>query len=292
MNVRRATTALAIGALLLAPASMARAQDTATAEMVDTTQLRICADPNSLPYSNEKLEGFENRIASLLGKELGIPVTYTWYPNTTGFIRNTLAALKCDLIMGVTSVNELLQNSNPYYTSTYAFVQREDIDTTITSFDDPALRDMTIGVVARTPPVTVLANRNLLDRMRSYALEADSRYHAPVQDLLHDVARGIVDVGIVWGPIAGYWSEHVDAPLKVTPIVGSPDGVRMQFNISMGLRHGEPDWKHRINTLIRRNQAEINAVLQEYRTPLIDRQGKLIPTAEGSPSDPATGKAG
>lgn len=292
MNVRSLPLALVAGALLAWAGSAARAQDTATAEMVDTTQLRVCADPNSLPYSNERLEGFENEIATLFGKELGVPVTYTWYPNTTGFIRNTLAALKCDLVMGVTSVNELLQNSNPYYTSTYAFVQRQDVDTTIGSFDDPGLADMTIGVVAQTPPVTVLAKRSLLGRIRSYALQADSRHNAPVQDLLRDVARGVVDVGIVWGPIAGYWSERVDVPLKVTPITGNPDGVRMQFNISMGMRHGEPQWKHQINTLIRRNQNALNAILQNYRTPLIDRQGRLMPVVEGSVPETAPGKAG
>ena len=284
---RPAFRAVAVAAYAAAAAGLAlrgggpRAQETATGELVDRSALRVCADPSNLPFSNEAGEGFENKVAELLAGELGVPVEYTYYPSTVGFIRNTLGAWRCDLVMGVTSVNELVQNTNPYYTSTYALVYRADSGLDIESLDDPRLADLTIGAVARTPPVTALAQRGLLANMKPYHLMVDTRYHAPARDLVADVASGAVDVGVLWGPIAGYWAGRQDVPLEVVPLLDEPEGVPLHFRISMGLRHGEPEWKRRLNELIAAKQDEIDAILLDYGVPLLDRQGRLIGPAAG-----------
>jgi len=265
---------LALELLVSVPA--AQAAETATSDLVDRTALRVCADPSNLPFSNEAGEGFENKIAELLADELGLPLEYTYYPHSMGFIRNTLGAKRCDLVIGVTSVNELVQNTNPYYTSTYALVYRADSGLDLGSLDDLALEDLEIGAVARTPPVTALARRGLLSNMKSYRLMVDTRYDSPARDLIADVAAGELDVGVVWGPIAGYWAERQNVPMTVVPLVGESSGPDLAFRISMGLRRGEPDWKHRLNELIDAEQEAINDVLIDYGVPLLDRRGRLI----------------
>lgn len=271
---RVASCALALG--LAGPAATAAAAETATSELVDRSVLRVCADPNNLPFSNRAGEGFENKIAELLADELGVPLAYTYYPHTMGFIRNTLGARRCDLVIGVTSVNELVQNTNPYYSSTYAIVYRPDSGLDVDSLDDPELEDLRIGAVAMTPPVTALAERGLLKNMKPYRLMVDTRHDSPARDLVEDVAAGKLDVGVAWGPIAGYWARQQDVPLRVVPLVEEFSGARFAFRISMGVRRGEPDWKHRLNQLIDAKQEAINKVLIDYGVPLLDRQGQLI----------------
>jgi len=282
---------LALWALALygAGAASGDAQETATTDLVDRTAFRVCADPNNLPFSNQAREGFENRIAELLARDLGVPVTYTYYPDTIGFIRNTLNAGLCDVVMGVGSANELVQNTNPYYTSAYALLYRADSELDIDTLGDPDLAELTIGVVAQTPPVTVLAQRGLLRNIRSYHLMADTRHHAPAKDLVMDVASGKLDVGLVWGPIAGYWASRQEVPMAVVPLVGEPGRVPMAFRISMGVRHREHVWKRQLNELIASRQDEINAILQEYGVPLLDRGGQLMRGADRSRASGAQG---
>lgn len=274
----RRIVSFALALELVVFATGAKAAETATSDLVDRSVLRVCADPSNLPFSNDAGEGFENKIAELLADELEVPLEYTYYPHTMGFIRNTLAAKRCDLVLGVTSVNELVQNTNPYYSSTYAMVYRADSGVAVDSLDDPALKDFRIGVVARTPPVTALASRGLLRNMQPYRLMVDTRYDSPARDLIDDVAAGEVDVGVVWGPIAGYWAKRQDVPLRVVPLVEDGSGARFAFRISMGVRRGEPDWKHRLNQLIDTEQEAINKVLIDYGVPLLNRQGELIET--------------
>jgi len=259
-------------AIWLAPLSALAA----SAEAVDRSALRVCADPANLPFSNDKGEGFENKIAELLAKELGVPVRYTWYPDSMGFIRNTLRARQCDLVIGTISGNDMLQNTNPYYRSSFSLVYRKESGLSISSLDDEGLKSLEIGAIAGTPPVTLLAQKGLLDHMHSYALVVDTRFEHPGQDLVHDVATGEVDVGILWGPIAGYYAKKETVPLVVVPLRTENPAIRLDYRITMGVRQNEPEWKRDINNLIRSKQVEINAILLDYGIPLLDEQSNPI----------------
>ncbi|MGF1610380.1 MAG: quinoprotein dehydrogenase-associated putative ABC transporter substrate-binding protein [Kiloniellales bacterium] len=277
---------LAVAALLAAQfgvAAQALAQ-TANPDVVDRSSLRVCADPANLPFSNQSGEGFENKIADLLAAELGVPVRYTWFPQSTGFVRNTLRAYKCDVVIGISLGFELLQNTNPYYRSAYSLVYRADSPNNIESLADPALKSMKIGVIAGTPPASLLAKYALLGNMRPYHLMVDTRFERPGEEMIHHVAEGEIDVGILWGPIAGYYVKaygNGQGPrLKVVPLKSNPGEVRMDYRITMGLRFNEPDWKHQLNELIKAKQTDINAILQDFGVPLLDEQGELMPLVE------------
>jgi quinoprotein dehydrogenase-associated probable ABC transporter substrate-binding protein len=267
----------AIAGLLLAGglALPAVAAPAPMGELVDHTTLRVCSDPNNLPFSNQAGEGFENAIAELLAERLGVPVTYTWYPQTMGFVRSTLRAHLCDLVMGVASANELLQNTNPYYRSTYVLAHRE-VDMQFADLDSPALKGARIGVVAGTPPADLLAERGLLGQVQPYHLMVDTRYGHPGKDMMDDLAAGRIDVALLWGPIAGYWAGKQSAPITLTPLRSDRPGLRLDFRISMGLRPNEPGWKLELNDLIRELQPEITAILQQYGVPLLNNRGDLI----------------
>lgn len=269
----RALLALLCVAGLSVAATAARAQ---TSEAVDRSALRVCADPSNLPFSNQAGEGFENKIAELLAAELGVPVRYTWFPQATGFVRNTLMARRCDLVIGISLGFELLQNSNPYYRSSYSLVYRSDAGYRIESLADPQLKALRLGVVAGTPPSSILARNGLIARARPYHLVADTRFDQPAKRMVEDVAKGEIDVGVLWGPLAGYYGKQQNHPLVVVPLKSNPGEVKMDYRITMGLRFNEPNWKHQINDLIRRKQPEINAILHAYGVPLLDEQGAVI----------------
>lgn len=282
---RHGTSVAAIAASILFAATLValptavRAQ---TSEAVDRTALRICADPNNLPYSNKAGEGFENRIAEMFAAELGVSVEYTWYPGTVGFIRNTLRVRKCDLILAAPTGSELLQNTNPYYRSAYAIVSRKESGLTATSLGDPIMKSLRIGVVAGTPPATLIAKYGLFDQMRAYQLMVDTRYDSSTARMVEDIVSGDIDIGLLWGPIAGYHAKTHNPPLVVTPLkTTKEEGVRLDFRIHMGLRHREQEWKHRLNELIADKQDEINSILLDYGVPLFDEQGEPIPPAGG-----------
>jgi quinoprotein dehydrogenase-associated probable ABC transporter substrate-binding protein len=280
MNLRRlrrpGAGPLVALAVLWAAVALPQAASAQTSEAVDRSALRVCADPSNLPFSNQAAEGYENKIAELLAAELGVPVRYTWFPQVTGFVRNTLRARKCDLVIGVPLGFELLQNTNPYYRTTYALIYRADSGITATALDDPALKSARLGVVAGTPPATLLAKHGLLGNTRSYRLMADTRFHNPAKQMVDDVAAGEIDVGALWGPIAGYHAKQHNPPITVVPLATEPGSVRLDFRITMGLRFNEPDWKHRLNELIEKKQPEINAILLDYGVPLLDDQGRAI----------------
>ena len=270
----KAAAAVLVAVALGGAATSAGAQ---VGELVDRTKLRVCADPSDLPFSNQAGEGFENRIAELLAAKLGVPLTYTWYPQSIGFVRNTLNAGACDVVIGIPTPNALMQNTNPYYRSSYALVQRADADPKITSLHDPALADRKIGAVARTPPVTLLAQAGLLRQLKPYQLVVDTRFDSPGRQMVEDVAAGVIDVGILWGPIAGYWATQQKVPLEVTPLTGEEKGLHLDFRLSMGLRRNEPNWKHDLNDFLAANGDAIQAILLDYGVPLLDRQGQPIP---------------
>lgn len=248
-----------------------------TSEAVDRAALRVCSDPNNLPFSNEAGEGFENKIAELFAAELGVPVRYTWYPNTIGFIRNTLRQRKCDLVMAAPTASELLQNSNPYYRSTHALVFAKNSGLTASSLGDPVMKSLKIGVVAGTPGASLIAKYGLFEQMRPYQLLVDTRYESATSQMADDIAAGELDVGILWGPIAGYHVKTHKPALVMVPLdPKTEEGVRIDFRIHMGLRYNEPEWKLQLNELIRKKQNEIDAILRDYGVPLLDNQGKLI----------------
>ena len=271
-------SALACAISLTCAAASARAQ---LGELVDQDTLRVCADPHNLPFSNDAGEGFENRIAKLLAQELHVDLAYTWYPQSVGFVRNTLGARMCDVVIGIVTTSELMQNTNPYYRSSYALVQRADATAKVTSLADPQLAALRIGAVAQTPPIDLLARQGLLKNLKPYQLVVDTRFESPGRQMVEDVASGVIDVGVLWGPIAGYWAKQQPVPIEVVPITGESVGARLDFRITMGLRRNEPEWKRILNDFIAQHKAEIQAILLDYGVPLLDEQGRPIrPAAE------------
>jgi mxaJ protein len=247
----------------------------ASGELVDPKTFRVCADPRDLPFSDEAGEGFENKLAELFARKLGEPAGYTWFPQVIGFVRNTLNALRCDVIMGVAVGDDLVQTTNPYYRTTYALVFRPGSGMEgIESLEDPRLNGKHIGVIAGTPPATVLVRQGLMSLAKPYPLMVDTRVEAPTRNMAEDVASGQIDAGVLWGPSAGYYAQHVTPHLLVAPLLKEHE--RMDFRIAMGVRRTDQDWKRRLNRLIAENQPEIDRILAEYGVPLLDEQGHLI----------------
>jgi quinoprotein dehydrogenase-associated probable ABC transporter substrate-binding protein len=247
----------------------------ASAELVDPKTFRVCADPRNLPFSNEAGEGFENKLAELFAGKLGEPISYTYYPQVIGFVRNTLNALRCDVIMGAAVGDDLVQTSNPYYHTTYALVFKpgNGLDG-IVSLEDPRLKVKHIGIVAGTPPATILAEQGLMMLARPYALTVDTRIDAPTRTMVNDIASGQIDTGVLWGPIAGYYAQRATPRLMVVPLLKEHE--RMDFRIALGVRRTDQDWKRKLNRLIAENKAEIDRLLTEYGVPLLDEQGNLV----------------
>jgi mxaJ protein len=245
-----------------------------------TTALRVCADPNNLPFSNRKKEGFENRIASLIAEEMRLPVEYTWWAQRRGFFRNTLKAGLCDVVMGVPSSFELAATTRPYYRSTYVFVSRRDRDLNVRSFDDPRLKELTIGVQmigddgANAPPVHALNNRGIVDNLKGYTVYGDYRQDSPPARIIDAVAKNDVDLAVVWGALAGYFARKEHVPLEIRPVSPQIDLPYLPFvyDISIGVRRGEDDLKARIDEILVRRQDDIRRILDEYGVPRVDEE--------------------
>jgi quinoprotein dehydrogenase-associated probable ABC transporter substrate-binding protein len=280
MHLRRAPhiSRTAFVALLAAAATFAAGTlevQAQTGEIIDRSELRVCADPSNLPFSNEREEGFENRIARIVAEELKVPVSYYWFPQIVGFVRNTLRLRHCDLVMGTVAGDDIMQTTNPYYYSTYVMIFRADRGLSVSGIDDPKLQAMRLGVVGATPPTDLLVRHGLMTHTKPYALTVDTRYESPAHQLVQDVASGEVDVGLIWGPIAGYYIRHDSLPLQMTALRGEPGAARMDYRIAMGVRANEPEWRRRINAIILKRQRDITAVLREYGVPLLNEQGEV-----------------
>ena len=238
--------------------------------------LRVCADPNDLPFSNAARQGFENRIAELVGSELGRPVEYTWWAQRRGFVRNTLKANTCDLVVGTVAGMEMLATTRPYYRSTYVFVSRRDRHLDIRSFDDPRLRRLKIGVQlvgddgANTPPAHALAARGLANHIAGFTVYGDYRRPNPSSQIMDAIAGGAVDVGVVWGPLAGYFARRADAPLQLSPVTPSVDasGLPFAFDIAMGVRRQDSTFRRELNDIIVKRRPTIDSILTAYGVPL------------------------
>ena len=263
-----------VGLAALLACVPARAQ---RAEMISRTELRVCADPNNLPYSNEARQGFENRIAELIGADLELPVTYVWFPQVVGFVRNTLRARECDLVMGTVSGDGEMDSTNPYYHTGYMMVTRTADGITKHAVGDPALAGKKFGVIAATPPTDLLVRHHLMDQVRPYALRVDTRISNPPRAMLQDLVDGQIDVALIWGPTAGYAIKQDHLPLTAAFIEPEPGAPRLDYRIAMGVRAGEPEWRRRINQAIGKRKIEIAAVLTDFGVPLIDDQGQSTP---------------
>ncbi len=251
--------------------------DAAAIELVDPKVFRVCDDPKNLPFSNEAGEGFENKISSLLAEKLHRPLAYTFYPNTTGFVRNTLNALRCDVVMGIPQGDDSVQGTNPYYRTAYALVSKQGsgLDK-VETLEDPILKGKHIGIIAGTPPATNLAVNGLMTSAKPYPLVVDTRYDQPTLDMIEDLKKGTIDVAVLWGPIAGYLAKKSDTPLAVVPLVKETQGPKMVYRIGMGVRHSDQNWKRDLNKLIAQNQSEIDKILLDYGVPLLDENNQPL----------------
>jgi quinoprotein dehydrogenase-associated probable ABC transporter substrate-binding protein len=247
-----------------------------TTDIVDRTALKVCADPSNLPFSNDKQQGFENKIADVIGTALGLKVEYTWFPQVIGFVRNTLQAHRCDLVMGTVAGDDIMQTTNPYYFTTYVMVYRSDKGLAFDGLQDPRLAGLRLGVVSATPPSDLLVRHNLMAHAKPYQLTVDTRAESPTHQMVQDVVDGTIDVGFLWGPIAGYYRKHDELPLTLVPLKDEPGAARMKYHIAMGVRGNEPDWRRRVNAVILKQQPQITTILREYGVPLLDEQGELI----------------
>lgn len=261
--------------------SAARAQTTdgpdLSIELVDPKVLRICADPRSLPFSNDKGEGFENKLGELFAEKLQKKLDYVYFPQATGFVRMTLGAHRCDVIMGFPQGDDVAQGTNPYYRTAYALVARqgsglEDVAT----LQDARLKGKHIGVVAGTPPATNMAVNGLMADARSYRLMVDTRFDSSAAEMINDLTSDKIDAAILWGPIAGFYARKANPPLHVTPLVKETTGPRLVFRIGMGVRAADQNWKRLLNRLIQENQPAINKILLDYGVPLLDENDRPI----------------
>jgi mxaJ protein len=277
LNSSRGTAAVAALALVatLAPQLTACSPPAEKGEARSARRLRVCADPNNLPFSNDRLEGFENRIAELLARELGAQVEYTWWAQRRGFIRSTLRAGECDIVLGVPMSFELALTTSPYYRSTYVFVYRKDRGISVSSLDDAALRNLKIGVqligddYANSPPAHALGRRGVVGNLKGYTVYGDYSQPNPPARIIDAVVAGEVDLAVVWGPLAGYFAKRQPVALAVVPVSPQIDQPFLPFvyDISMGVRRGEEAFKEEVEGALARRRAEIESILDEYGVP-------------------------
>lgn len=249
--------------------------------VVQAGVLRVCADPNNLPFSNSRGEGFENRIAALAARDFGDRLAYAYALQNARFVKHTLAAGKCDVIAGVPAGMDALATTKPYYASTYVFLARKADHIAITSFADPRLRHLKIGVHLigdeSTPPALALAREGIVDNVRGYMIEADFSKPNPPARLVEAVANGDIDVAALWGPFAGYFAAKSRVPLAITPVRDERQFAPLQFSfpIAMGVRKTDEALRIRLNDFLAKERSAIRKVLQDYRVPLVDMPGGL-----------------
>ena len=258
---------LVIASVLLGAPGRAPADEAKQAK-----QLRVCGDPNNLPFSNEKLEGIENKIAEVIAKDLGETVTYFWWPHQRGVVKRVLNAKHCDVMLGIPKGYDPVTWTKPYYRTGYVMVYRKDRKLKLRSLDDPALRTLKIGVQVNTPPHDALGRRGIADNVVGYQLMFDSNFHPEENPakVVEDVVAGSVDVAMVWGPIAGYFVKKKGAPLEVVPIDDPADpGARFAFDISMGVRKDDKQLKEQLEGALARRHDDIVHVLEDFGVPLL-----------------------
>ncbi len=291
VGMRRASIfATACAALALAlTASPASAQGRGgnsgdlSIELIDPKVLRVCADPHNLPFSNQQGEGFENKLAELLAEKLGKKLAYTWYPQAPGFVRNTLGSYKCDVIMGFPQGNDLVQSTNPYYRTSYTLVFKagnglDGVDT----LGDPRLKEKHIGIVAGTPPSNTISANGLMMNAKPYPLVVDTRFDSSADAMIKDLAAGVIDAGVLWGPMAGYFARQASPPMTVVPLTREASPLPLVYRIGMGVRGADQEWKRSLSRFIEENQPAINELLLGYGVPLLDESNRPITKASAA----------
>lgn len=265
----------AVAALALLPllAGMTAAPAQNLPDLVTTDVLRICGDPGNMPFSERKEDGFENRIAAIVADELKVKTRYYWLTQGPGFVRNTLGTGLCDLIVGSALGSEGVQNTNPYYRSSYTLVVRRGELAGVTGLDDPRLKGRRIGVIAGTPPVNRMGDLGLVAGMKAYApyqLDPSRRNQTVGAEIVADLAAGQIDAAVLWGPSAGWLARQSGTAMDVVPLLKEPDRPPMSYRIAMAVRIGENDWKRSLNTILRKRKDDIEAVLRDFGVPLLD----------------------
>jgi mxaJ protein len=258
--------------------SLAAAASTGADEGKKT--LRVCADPNNLPFSNRRGEGFENRLAEIMARELGRKLEYTWWAQRRGFFRNTLNAGRCDLVMGVPSGFEIALTTRPYYRSTYALVYRKNAGYAPRSLNDLRLRTLRIGLhfigddYSNPPPAEALARRGIVRNVVGYSIYGDYREPNPPARLIEAVARGEIDVAIAWGPLAGYFAKRQPVKLDVVPLAtpGEAQAQPFEFSIAMGVRKGDEPLRAALDEALARKRGQVDRLLKQYGVPLVEPQ--------------------
>lgn len=260
--------------LFVAVAGPGKAQ---TSDLVSETAFRVCADPANLPASSEDGSGYENALAELIASKLDRPVQYTWFPMATGFIRQTLMAKRCDVVMGYAQGHELVLNTNHYMTSVYTLITPRDGPLAeVTELTDDRLKGKVIGVIAGTPPSAHMARHGLMAKARPYNLFVDRRVDSPAENMLSDLKAGELDAAVLWGPIGGPLVKQEYPDFQVIPLISEELPPRLFFRITMGVRQGEKVWQRELNSLIRRHQDEINAIMLEAGVPLVQDMGDAL----------------
>jgi mxaJ protein len=270
MHLRNNRPAVALGILIGLATTAAIASD---------GELRVCADPNNLPFSNRDEAGFENKLAVMVSEHFGQRVSYTWWAQRRGFIRNTLKAGKCDVVMGVPAGYDLVETTKPYYRSSYVFVTRQDQHLDLSSLLDPRLHHLVIGVHLigddgnNPPPAQAFGEQGIVENVRGYSIYGDYRLADPPARLIEAVENGTIDVAAAWGPLAGYFAQRSPVPLTVTPIQDyerfAPQ--QFQFAIAMGVRKGNDALRDRLNAFLEEHRSEITSLLRSYGVPLVDQ---------------------
>ena len=279
--LRAILQAATIATVATAPWSTAFAQqppggDNLGLELVDPKVLRVCSDPANMPFSNERGEGFENKIAELVAAKVGKRLAYTWYPQSTGFVRQTLGSFRCDVIMGFPQGNDLVESTNPYYRSVYALVSKDGAQLDgVDALGDERLRGKRLGIVAGTPPSNYLVAHGLMVTAKPYPLVVDTRFDSVGQAMTKDIASGDIDGGILWGPIAAWYARQSNPPLRVVPLLKESGGPSLAYRITMGVRPTDQNWRRQLNGVIRAIQPDITKILLSYGVPLLDDSGHV-----------------
>lgn len=273
--------ALAGAMLLVAGATIAAIM--LSSAPIHTPPLRVCADPNNLPFSNRAREGFENRLAEMLARDMGTTVSYTWWPQRRGFVRNTLDAGHCDVVVGMPTRVDRVETTRPYYRSTYAFVALRRRHLQVRSLDDGNLRRLRVGVqlvgddFANSPPAHALSARGIIQNVVGYSVLGNYSQSDPPARIVEAVARGDIDVAIAWGPVAGYFAARQPVPLDITPVSPQADSPSLPFtfDISMAVRRGDTGRRRALDEFLDRRQRDVSQLLDAYHVPRVNTEGGL-----------------
>lgn len=250
----------------------------ATAMLIAEAPLRVCSDPNDLPFSNMQKQGFENELAEMVGQELQRPIEFVWWPPRARFVEKWVKANRCDVVMGTTSSSALFETTKPYYRSSYVFVSRRDRKIKLASLSDASLHKYRIGAQIigddgeTVPPAQEMAQHGLVDNIVGYSLYGNQLAQNPSSDIITAVADGQVDLAVAWGPLAGYFAEKSNTPLQITPIcpLPGPSAIPVAFSISMGVMPGNDRLRDQLNQFIIHRQEQIRSLLLSYRVPLLE----------------------